>query len=443
MGETTTFKGRLCAVVGAGRSGRAAARLLDAQGARVRVLERDPDGVPDDFAAWAGTRGVEIAAGEHGADQFRGASLVVLSPGIVPHLIRPLLPDPAPPVMAELELAWRCLERSGNRGRVLAVTGTNGKTTTTALAAHVLRTAGWDVFEGGNIGTPLSEHVLAGHGRDARTAQVLVLEVSSFQAMGLDEFRPEVAALLNFSANHLDWHADLEEYLWAKLRIFARMDGEDLALVHESLRPLLEKRTFTGARLRWFGASDRFECPSLPGEHNQANMEAAYQATRRFGIDERDMRDALATFTPHPHRLQQVGELGGVTFVDDSKSTTLESLRAALESFDRPVLLMAGGVFKGGDPGELRGLVERKVKAVGLFGDSREVFEAAWSGVAPVAWSPNLRGALAGLMAHADPGDVVLLSPATASFDLYADYKARGRDFQDAVRALSTAREAS
>ncbi len=429
--QTTTYAGRLCAVVGAGRSGRAAARLLCALGARVRVLERNPDGVPADFAAWASSLGVEVVVGEHGATQFRDASLVVLSPGIAPRLIRPLLPEPAVPMMAELELAWRCLDRSGGRGRVLAVTGTNGKTTTTALAAHVLRFAGWDVFEGGNIGTPLSEHVLEG-----RTAQILALEVSSFQAMGLDGFRPEVAALLNFSSNHLDWHADLDEYLSAKLRIFARMGGEDLALVHESLRPLLGERSFTKAMVRWFGASDRFECPAMPGEHNQANMEAAYQATRRFGIDERDMRDALAAFTPHPHRLQVVAEQGGVTFVDDSKSTTLDSLRAALESFNRPVLLLAGGVFKGGDPAALRDLVRSKVKAVGLFGASREVFETAWRDHVPVAWSPDLRGALAGLMAQACSGDIVLLSPATASFDLYADYTARGRDFQAAVGEL-------
>jgi UDP-N-acetylmuramoylalanine--D-glutamate ligase len=339
--------------------------------------------------------------------------------------LQDFLPAQEPPEMlAELELAARYVTEP-----VVAVTGTNGKTTTVTLMDHLLRATGRKTFLGGNIGTPLSEYVL---GEDK--ADVLVLEVSSFQLQGCRTFRPWVACLLNFSPNHLDYHKDMEEYLQAKLRLFANQQEEDLALFPEELRPLVEERAPTLARVVYFEPRRRFHVANLLGEHNRANVEAAYQAARYFGLTECEAQLSLNEFRPLPHRLEPVAELDGVLYVNDSKATTTEALRAALESFDRPVRLLAGGVWKGGDLEALLPLVRERVRSVGLFGMSREIFEGAWQGAVEMFWEPDLRTALARHRAAAEPGDVVLLSPATASFDQYSDYKARGDDFKAAVQ---------
>lgn len=416
-----TMTGKRTVVVGAGTSGRSAARLVRALGADVTLLDANENALDDTLRARLEGEGIALRFGPHKPDYFDGADTVVLSPGVPARKIRALFPmDVTPEVMSELELAGRYAS-----GRVLAITGTNGKTTTTALCAHVLRHMGLSVFEGGNIGTPLSEHVLSG-----RSADALVLEVSSFQAQNCTSFRPEVAVLLNLTEDHQDYHADMDEYLRAKLNLFAFMTDEDLAIVPADMREKLEEYSFTAARVRFFESTDRFECDRLPGAHNQANMEAAYQALRRFGVNERDMREALATFEPHPHRLERVGEHAGVTFVNDSKATTVASLKAALEAFEQPVLLLAGGKYKGGDLKALAPLLRRKVRAVCLFGDSRHIFEQAWAGNVPLAWERDMEGAVRRLMTWAESGDVMLLSPATASYDLYNNYGERGDDFR-------------
>ena len=428
FGHEGELAGMRAAVVGAGASGRAAALLLARLGAAVRLLDREPDAVAGEEARALTAAGVELVFGGHRTEHFAGVGLVVLSPGVPLPPLRPLLPagDATPEVISELELAGRY-----SPGRVVAITGTNGKTTTTGLTAHVLQNVGLRVFLGGNIGTPLSQYVL-----DGREADVLVLEVSSYQAQYCTSFRPDVAVLLNFSPNHLDHHASMGEYLDAKLNLFAHMEPEGLALLPAALRAELGDRHITRARIKWFESTDRFESERLPGAHNQANMEAVYQGTVRFGVDERCMREAVETFEPYPHRLQRVGQARGVTFVDDSKATTVDALRAALESIDGGVLLLAGGVYKGGDLASLAPLVRRKVRAVCLFGASREIFEAAWAGHVPLAWEPTMDKAMHRLMTWAEPGDTMLLSPATASFDLYENYKERGKHFQRVFEEL-------
>jgi UDP-N-acetylmuramoylalanine--D-glutamate ligase len=420
--------GHTAVVVGAGASGRAAVRLLSRLGAWVRLVERNPAAVPADLCEALACRGVEIVTGEHAPGHFAGADLVVLSPGVSRASLAPYLTScPGAQVLAELELASWFVDTP-----MVAVTGTNGKTTTVMLISHLLGAAGLSVFTGGNIGTPLSEYVLAG-----KPADVCVIEVSSFQLQGVATFHPHVAVLLNFSANHLDWHADMDEYLAAKLKIFAMQGTSDLALVPEELSYLLSGREFTKARIETFAPSARFRCPRLLGRHNQADMEAAYAACREFGVTEELARKAFFDFVPAPHRLQVVGEKRGVVFVDDSKATTVTAMRAAIETFDRPVWLLAGGVFKGGDLAGLVPLLRERVRGVGLFGQSRDIFEAAWAGAVPLHWSPSLGRAVERLYAQASPGEVILLSPATASFDLYTDYKARGRDFQAVFAALA------
>jgi UDP-N-acetylmuramoylalanine--D-glutamate ligase len=427
MLHTDQLRGHTAVVVGAGASGRSAARLLARLGASVRFLEKNAAAVSAELRAEAEAAGYDLRAGEHGPADFAGADLVVLSPGIRAATLAPALAGcPGVQVVSELELAsWFTPEP------IIAVTGSNGKTTTVMLISALLEAAGRRVFTGGNIGTPLSEHVLSGD-----PADVVVLEVSSFQLQLVKTFRPQVAVLLNFAANHLDWHADMDEYLTAKLKLFAAQRPEDTAIVAEELRPLLADRSFTRAAVAWYAAASNFLCRRLAGVHNQSNMEAAYLACRPYGVDEALAREVFAGFVPAPHRLQIIGEKGGVLFVDDSKATTVTAMEAAIKSFDRPVRLLCGGVFKGGDLAALVPLLREKVSAVGLFGASREVFEAAFAGVVPLFYEPTLKGALARLYADAVPGDAILLSPGTSSFDLYPNYKARGRDFQNSFAGL-------
>jgi UDP-N-acetylmuramoylalanine--D-glutamate ligase len=414
------LRGHTAVVLGAGTSGLAAARLLVRLGATVRLLERNAE-IAEGLPA---SEGFTVIGGEHSVEHFQGADLVVMSPGIARTRVASLLPDGAQ-VVSELELAsWFISEP------VIAVTGTNGKTTTTTLIGRILEKNGRNVFVGGNIGTPLSQYLLEG-----RRAEILVLEVSSFQLQNSPSFRPRVGVLLNFSANHLDYHESMEEYLQAKLSMFARMDAGDLAIVPLSMKDELEGRSFTRASRVYFVATPRFDCPGLTGEHNRANMEAAYLACRHFGLSEDDVRRGIEGFTTLPHRLEAVAEHRDIFFVDDSKSTTVDSMIAALESQNRPVRLLAGGVFKGGDLGAVVPHLRRHVRAVYLFGASREIFEKAWADCGQeIHWDATLDEAVFRAANDARAGECVLLSPATASFDLFANYKERGKAFHRAVR---------
>lgn len=416
-------------VVGGGRSGQAAARLLRRLGATVRLLERNAEKLPGGFTAWAASEGVEILGGEHRREYFLDADILIPSPGAAVSMLRPLLtPGEEPEIMAETELAWRQLEGEP----VLAVTGTSGKTTTISMCAAMLEAQGLNVFLGGNIGTPLSEYVLArAEGRPR--ADVLALELSSFQLQTCTTLRPRVAVLLNISANHLDYHKDMKEYIEAKMRLFRCQDASCLAVFGPGLRGLPE-RMKVSARTGYFDPdSGRFPDMQLIGPHNHANAEAAWQACREFGVTLENARRAMQRFKPLPHRLERIAEKDGVLYVNDSKCTTVEALKVALASFERPVLLLAGGRFKGGDLAGLAPLLKRHVKAAGLYGASREVFENAWKDILPTSWDETLRLALARLRGMARPGDVVLLAPATSSYDQYENYRERGDDFRRAV----------
>lgn len=414
------LRGHRAIVLGAGASGIAAARLLVRLGADVRLLERSESVA----AGIASDEGFAVIGGEHSPAQLEGASLVVLSPGIARSRVAGLLPVSAQ-VVSELELAsWFVSEP------MIAITGTNGKTTTTTLVSRILEKAGKAVFTGGNIGTPLCQYLL-----DGKQADILALEVSSFQLQNSPSFHPRVGVLLNFSANHLDYHATMEEYLLAKLSMFAHMDASDLAVVPLAMKDELEARRFTRARRVYFVAGNRFDCPGLPGEHNRANLEAAYLACRHFGLTEDDVRRGIEGFASLPHRIEAVTEHLGILFVDDSKSTTVDSMIAALHSQDRPVRLLAGGVFKGGDLGTVLPVIRAKVRSIHLFGASREIFESAWRDCGrDLSWDPTLEEAVFRAVSEARAGECVLLSPATASFDLFSNYKERGKAFQRAVR---------
>ncbi|MDD6087790.1 MAG: UDP-N-acetylmuramoyl-L-alanine--D-glutamate ligase [Desulfovibrionaceae bacterium] len=429
--ESAVSRGERVVVVGAGISGLSATRLLHRLGADVRLAERCFEKIPEDFLLWAEKKGVSILCGEHSREQFEGVSFVVLCPGVPADKIRAFFPEKEPPyILAETEFAWRCL----NGEPLLAVTGTSGKTTTTSFCSAMLQEQGLRVFTGGNIGTPLSEYVLSVLDGEL-PADVLVLELSSFQLQHCSTVHPHAAILLNISENHLDFHKDMSEYVGAKMRLFALQTENDFAILHTGLESFARQYALQ-ARTEFYEASDRFPEMILQGAHNRSNAEAAWLACRHFGVEEKAAARAMANFAQMEHRLEQVAEKQGILYVNDSKSTTIEALKAALEAFDRPILLLAGGKFKGGDFSMIRHLLQSKVRHVALYGGSRKAFEEGIGDAAPISWDATMEQAVHRARDLAEEGNVILLSPATSSFDQYASYAHRGEDFRRIVSEI-------
>lgn len=417
----------LVVVVGAAQSGMAAVRLLVSLGARVRLLERSSSGIEVGFSLWAAEHDVEIVCGAHGTEQFAGAQLVVLSPGVPRAVIEKLLPQyETPELISEIELASRHMGPTP----IIGITGTSGKTTTSSLCAAMLQEQGFKVFLGGNIGTPLSSYVLEGEGAD-----VVVLELSSFQLQSTFTLPVRVGVLLNISENHLDHHADMHEYIGAKMRLFRCQTQDELAVMDPALDPLATEYGLKARRV-YIKPGGHFTNMQLFGPHNQYNAEAAWLACREFGVSLETAQKAVAAFMPIANRLERIAEKNGILYVNDSKATTVAAMQVALEAFEQPVLLLAGGKFKGGDLKTLRSLMQSKVRAIGLYGGSREVFEDAFADIVPLFWEESLQKAMCRLQAMAHKGDVMLLAPATASYDQYQDYLARGRDFSRIVHEV-------
>ncbi len=423
--------GAKAVVMGAGRSGIAAVRLLLKLDAQVCLLEKDAKNIQPALKVELEKANVKIVCGEHDSKHFENVDYIIPSPGIPVRSILSLLPkEHKTEILAEMELAWRCLQDE----KCLAITGTSGKTTTASLAAAMLEAQGFSVFLGGNIGTPLSEYILS-----ESKAQVLVLEASSFQLQTCSSFAPHVAVLLNITENHLDYHEDMKEYIDAKLSMFEHQNVSDTGIMHQSLVKIVDSYVIK-SKLIWIeqnnlSAHDFTKC-RLVGLHNQENIVAAWLACKELGVTFDNAAKAVASFAPLEHRLESVRELEDVLYVNDSKCTTTSSMQVALQAFDRPIILLCGGKFKGGDLEGLRPLIQTRVKHVALFGASREYFEKAWQDIVPMTWSDTMAEAIKIAQAKAVPQDVVLLAPATASFDLYANYMARGDDFKQLVGAL-------
>ncbi len=426
----------LAVVIGAGSSGCAATKLLQAQGYRVRLL--DTTNIPNDMQAWARDHDIEMHIGEHKAEHFVDADMIVPSPGVNPAKIRTFLPIDmqydSSLFVAETELAYRYLGKE----KIIAITGTSGKTTTASLIAEMLKAGGEKVFLGGNIGTPLSSYILSlREGKEA--ADVIVLELSSFQLQLCSSLRADIALLTNISENHLDYHANMKEYVDAKMRLFENQKAANIAIVHESAMHYLEKY-HAEASLHTIGQSpyegSRFTDMKLLGKHNQINAEMAALACHFLHIPFEVCLEAARNFQAIEHRLEKVAEKNGVSYINDSKCTTCKSLKVALEACPAHIWLLAGGVYKGGDLSELLPLLQEKVKGVALFGGSREIFEAAWQGHVPIAWNEHLQEAIHRLHKEARQGETVLLAPATSSFDQYSNYMRRGEDFKQIVSKL-------
>jgi UDP-N-acetylmuramoylalanine--D-glutamate ligase len=413
-------------IVGLARSGVAAARMLAGRGEVVGVDRGRPE-LPD---------GIEAHLESDGLDLLERAAVVVKSPGV---------PREAPviaaalkrglPVVGELELAWRLLPN-----RFVAVTGTNGKTTTTELLAAVYRAGGRPAAVAGNVGTPLASLV-----GEVDADVTIVCEVSSFQAEDAVEFAPDAALLLNITEDHLDRHGSFEAYRQAKLSLFSRQTPEQLAVGPAEIELPGEGRRVSfggpgadleryGDELRWHGEPvARAGEIRLRGEHNLENAMGAAATALADGIEAAAVRAALAEFAGVPHRLEEVGSVGGVLYVNDSKATNVSSAVRGIEAFDGGVHAILGGSLKGGGFEGLRDALTGRARAAYLIGEAAERLAADLDGTVPLRRSDDLESAVREASEAARPGDVVLLSPACASFDQFRDYEERGERFRSLV----------
>ncbi|MBW1991838.1 MAG: UDP-N-acetylmuramoyl-L-alanine--D-glutamate ligase [Deltaproteobacteria bacterium] len=450
------LKGKNTLVVGLARTGVALARFLAEAGARVTVTDQAP---ASELTEPRGElQGLDIAAelGVPRPSRVTSYDLILLSPGVPPEA--PWLEEARRagiPVWGELELASRFLTTP-----VLAVSGTNGKTTTTMLLGKFLEQSGLRPLVGGNIGTPLISLIPR-----QPEADFLVLEVSSFQLDTAPSFHPRAAALLNISPDHLDRYPDYEAYVASKAGLFRRQTAEDLKVLNAD-DPLVRSLNHGPPRVYFFSAQESLpvgawlkndvirvklvsgqeECFPLdriflPGRHNLENIMAALLLALDAGADPEACRRVLADFRGLPHRLEWVTRISGVDYYDDSKGTNVGAVASSLAYFDRPVVLIAGGRDKDSDFAVLAPLIREKVRALILLGEAKERLARAWEGLAPVYLTADLAEAVTRAREMAQPGEVVLLSPACASFDMFRDYAQRGETFQRLVRELAYAAE--
>ena len=445
--------------MGLARTGLAVARFLKGRGARVTVTDQANEATLGAVVSQARDLGVELALGGHSDATLATANMVVISPG-VPHTLVSL--DTARksgiPVVGEVELASRFI-----KAPIVAVTGTNGKTTTTELLGRMLSASGLKVFVGGNIGNPLIDIADKDGALD-----VVVAEISSFQLDTIRTFRPHVAVLLNVSPDHLDRYPDIDAYAASKGRVFANQGPEDFAVCHGN-DPLVQLQcgTVQACHLNFYvrppangqpgqGAiitprqiaisipgylNGRIELArvNLIGPHNRENIAAAGLAALAAGGTLEGIQRALDAFKALAHRLEPVGRVGGIQFVNDSKATNVDAVVRALECFRHPVVLIMGGRNKGYDFGALNPYVRKHVKKLIVMGEARKEISTAL-GEAPqlgVEEASDMDAAVHQAFAAALPGETVLLSPACASFDMFGSYAERGDKFRQLVGALS------
>lgn len=454
-------QGESILVIGLGRSGIATTQVLRDRGVAVLVTDEKARDELSDAIAQIETLGARFVAPDELAPLLDGITGAVLSPGVPLNgaLVR-RVQDENVPVFSEIEVAYRLC-----KAPIVAVTGTKGKSTTTSLIGHLFRSCGQAVHVGGNIGNPLIREVL-----DAKPQDWVIAEVSSFQLESIRSFRPRISVILNISADHLDRYYSMDEYAEAKYRIFANQNEQDYFvgnLDDERVRELHwhAGETRVHARQLWFTLKEHHEHASmylrgesivytpahgdprpievlrtsdipLAGRHNVQNVMAALLAALAADLDPQALRDAVKSFSAMAHRLQPVADVGGVLFVDDSKATNPGSVIAALEAYDRPIVLIAGGKSKNTDFTELGRTIDQRVKTLVVIGEAANDL-AAHVLHTPIERADSMENAVRRARALASPGDVVLLSPACASFDMFRSAEDRGEKFASAVHALS------
>jgi UDP-N-acetylmuramoylalanine--D-glutamate ligase len=440
------------AVIGIGKTGLATAAFLSKRGIRVAVTDEKPPAQWGEALTFLKNLPSEPTIAPYSPELLADVDLVVPSPGIYPS--NPILTEAVRlgiTVWSELELAFRFLKTP-----MTAITGTNGKTTTTTLIGEILRKAGKKVFVGGNIGEPL-----IGYTDGPQEADWAVVEVSSFQLQWVREFHPKIALLLNITPDHIDYHGDMASYREIKERIFARQTADDLAILNGQEEKSVSLGMRLTAQTEFFNSSppllhgmfldgdtlvhlppegEREEYPigmiKLPGGHNLENVMAAIMAARGCGCLPADITKAVSEFRGLGHRIEFVAEKNGVRFYDDSKGTNAGAVVRAIESFSAPLILLLGGRDKEGDFKTLIPSIKNGVKETVLFGEARDKINGLIGKAVKTTTQKTLKEALQTAFEHASPGDVVLLSPGCASFDEFRNYKERGDLFQQWVRQL-------
>jgi UDP-N-acetylmuramoylalanine--D-glutamate ligase len=412
------IEGRTALVVGLGKSGQAAARLLRAKGARVIGADDKKVEFADEV------RPVQ-------PESLQGIEFIIASPGISPAL--PLFTEARKrsiEVIGEVELASRFIEEP-----ILGITGTNGKSTTTALCGHLLKTAGLRVFTGGNLGDALSNRVVEHGALDAT-----VCELSSYQLEGITEMRCARATVLNVTPDHLDRYPSLEEYAAAKARIFENQREGDRAVLNAADARVREMKTNPGVtRVMIDPRTDKLElkAPTLRGTHNLENALAACALVTHLGINAETLQRGLDTYPGLPHRLEPVRNLHGVEWINDSKATNVDSVEKSLTAFPGNVILILGGRGKGSPYAPLRSLIQERVKTILTIGEDAQNVADQLGGLKPLHACETLQNAILKAHALAKQGDVVLLSPACASYDQFDNFEERGEQFKALVRRLS------
>jgi UDP-N-acetylmuramoylalanine--D-glutamate ligase len=447
--QVVDVRGRCVAVAGAARSGVAAAEFLASRGAQVTLSDLKAE-LP------AGDRleklGIRLELGGHRLETFTAADLVVVSPGVPPEL--PVLEaarQQGVPVLGEVELASRFLP-----GRVIAITGTKGKSTTTALTGRMLDAAGFDVTVGGNIGSPLSAQI-----EGSTPGTVHVVETSSFQLELIESFHPWIAVMLNFSPDHLDRHPTVEAYAAAKARIFENQDAGDWAVINADDPAVLRMARAGRAAVRLFGRraavsrgttvedgwvvnrDERGTERLLPlsvvhllGAHLVDDVLAAATVGVLAGVPTAAMTAAVDGFRGLEHAMELVADVGGVRFVNDSKATNIDAALHAIESFDAGLVTILGGKFKGGDLGLLREPLAARARGVVAIGEAADLVVETLAGTVPVKRAASMAAAVDLAFELAQPAGVVLLAPACASFDMFRDYAERGQRFKEEVARI-------
>lgn len=440
-------------VVGLGRSGVASALFLKSQGARVTVSDaKSQDQLREQIPALLDA-GIAVETGGHGERTFQNQDLIVVSPG-VPVDAQPLVQARTlgQTVIGEIELAAQFL-----KGPIVAITGSNGKTTTTTLVGEILAAAGLKTLVGGNIGTTAIS--LAGQ---TTPETVTVLEISSFQLETIRTFRPKIAVVLNVTPDHLDRHRTFAAYVNAKARIFENQTSEDFAVLNADDPTCVEMGGRTRTQVFWFSRKSEVESGAfvrssriifrqagseqeampiselpLKGAHNLENVLAAVCTAALMGCPPEKIRSAIRNFKAVEHRLEFVATIRGVDYYNDSKATNVDATIKALESFPANIHLILGGKDKGSDYTLLNDLLRQRVKCVYTIGAAAEKIQAHVKGAAKIVASGTIEAAVQQAAAAAQPGDIVLLAPACASFDQFRNYEHRGKVFKELVRELA------
>ena len=454
----TSWQGKRVTVFGLGRSGRAAADLLLDLGARVTIVEEHTSQDFESVSVEYGLRGARVFRGDQVTEGLRDLDLLVVSPGVSKdHRLLQEITQRDIPIIGEIELAGWFL-----RAPIIAVTGTNGKSTTVRLIGSILQQSGKRAFVGGNLGIPLCEAVSKPtHPSPTQDYEYIVAEVSSFQLETIHRFKPWIAALLNVTPDHLDRHPTQEDYRAAKQRIFENQTIQDWALINVddpvvrtmalsvrsgvwefSLTQKVQQGVYLEGgdiRARMHGKEffivSRDALP-MRGDHNVANAMAAMSVGLLCGCSIDDMVRALQATPTFEHALEVVREWQGITFVNDSKGTNVDATLKALHSFEEPLVLILGGKDKGGDFSQLADSIKRQVKGVVVIGEATPKILQALDQIKPVTPAASLADAVSQAVAFASKGDVVLFSPACASFDMFRNYHHRGLEFKRVVGEL-------